>query len=213
MIPTGLEKLDQFLAGGVPNGIITDIFGPRGSGKTHFIMQTSINCICKDGQVLFLDTTAGFRPERMLEMIKTQDLDPKILEHVTVGRLTNTNEQHKMLSKINKKKFSLVVIDNFTDLFSFEYSKEIQYLEKNISLMKLMHRLSQKAIQNKIPILVTNTTVFSGKNETENLSKAVDIFTHIKIYLSKNNGNRFGKIITPFKKGNFDYKISTKGLS
>lgn len=212
LIPTGLEKLDQFLGGGVPNGIITDIFGPPGSGKTHFVMQTAINGICKDGQVLFLDTTAGFRPERMLEMIKTRDLDPKILEYVTVGRLTNTKEQLEMISKINKEKFSLVIIDNFTDLFSFEYSKEYQYLEKNILLMQLMHRLSQKAIQNNIPILVTNTTSYSGESEKENLSKALDIFTHIKIYLSKNNGNRIGKIITPFKKGIFNYKISAKGL-
>ncbi|MDH3192122.1 MAG: recombinase RecA, partial [Nitrosopumilus sp.] len=31
MISTGLEKLDEFLLGGIHNGVITDIYGANGT--------------------------------------------------------------------------------------------------------------------------------------------------------------------------------------
>ena len=36
MISTGLQKLDTFLSGGIPNGVIIDIFGGNGTGIAHF---------------------------------------------------------------------------------------------------------------------------------------------------------------------------------
>ena len=93
MISTGIKKLDQILDGGIKNGIITDIFGARGTGKTHLAMQIAINSLQKGETVLFQDTTGDFRPERMLEIIKTRNLEPSILENVKVGRITNTGEQ------------------------------------------------------------------------------------------------------------------------
>ena len=36
MISTGLLKLDNFLSGGIPNGIIVDIFGGNGTGKLSY---------------------------------------------------------------------------------------------------------------------------------------------------------------------------------
>ncbi len=70
MISTGLKKLDNFLSGGIPNGVIVDIFGGNGTGKTQLLLQLSINSIKDGGKVLFLDTTGGFRPERILEIQK-----------------------------------------------------------------------------------------------------------------------------------------------
>ena len=70
MISTGLKKIDNFLSGGIPNGIIVDIFGGNGTGKTQLLLQLSINSIKNGGKVLFLDTTGGFRPERILEIQK-----------------------------------------------------------------------------------------------------------------------------------------------
>ena len=53
MISTSIEKLDHFLGGGIKNGIITDIFGPNGTGKTQFLIQISINSIQQGGLVYF----------------------------------------------------------------------------------------------------------------------------------------------------------------
>ena len=93
MISTGLLKLDNFLSGGIPNGIIVDIFGGNGTGKTQLLLQLSINSIKNGGNVLYLDTTGGFRPERILEIKKKSNIDFNLLDKITVSRITNTFEQ------------------------------------------------------------------------------------------------------------------------
>jgi len=75
MISTGLQKLDKFLSGGIPNNVIVDVFGGNGTGKTLFLLQLAINSIKNGGNVLYLDTTGGFRPERIIEIQKEVDLD------------------------------------------------------------------------------------------------------------------------------------------
>ena len=123
MISTGLKKLDQFLGGGIKEGLITDVYGSSGTGKTQLILQISLNVLKNGGQVLFQDTTNGFRPERLVEIMGKQEINSALLEKIKVGLITNTTQQIQYLSKISIKNFSLIVIDNITDLFSFEYSK------------------------------------------------------------------------------------------
>ena len=215
MISTGIKKLDQLLDGGIKNGIITDIFGANGTGKTQLAMQISINSLKQGGKILFLDTTGEFRPERMLEIIKSQNLNSSLLDNVFVGRITNTAEQIQFLSKLTQmNNFSLVVIDNVSDLFSFEYSKKEQTLEKNSSFMKYMHDLSLIAIQKKIPIVVTNIVRNIGDLELENLDKSISIFTHLKIKLIKNGNGYVGEIFPSYLgKRKFSYLITPEGLT
>lgn len=135
MIPTSIKKLDQILGGGIRDGLIIDIFGARGTGKTELAMQIAINSLLSGGKIFFQDTTGKFRPEKMHKVIHERQLDMSLLENVQVARVTNTSEQIQYLSKIKDSNFALIVIDNITDLFSFEYSKDKLSLEKNISFM------------------------------------------------------------------------------
>jgi len=213
LISTGHKKLDQLLDGGVKNGIITDIFGAYGTGKTQLAMQICINSLQKGGHIFFQDTTGEFRPERMLEIIKNHNFDPKLLDNVKVGRITNTSEQLQYLSKITESEnFSLVIIDNVTDLFSFEYSKDELSLEKNQLFMKYMHSLSQIIIQNKIPVVITNMIRNIDQEEIENLEKSISMFTHMKIRLSKKGAKYVGNVYSPFEEIEFYYEISSDGL-
>ncbi|MGQ0791466.1 MAG: ATPase domain-containing protein [Nitrosopumilaceae archaeon] len=213
MISTGIKKLDHFLDGGIKSGIITDIFGATGTGKTQLAMQITINSLLQGGQVLFQDTTGQFRPERMLDMIKTRNLEPNILDRVKVGRITNASEQIQYLSKIKETNFSLVVIDNVTDLFSFEFNKEDQNLEKNVTFMEYMHELSFISIQKQLPIIVTNMIRQFDDLEKENLAKSISLFTHIKIKLLKKETKYFGEIFPAFlQKKEFVYQITKEGL-
>ena len=156
MISTGLQKLDQFLSGGIPDSVIVDIFGENGTGKTLLLLQLLINSIKNGGNVLYLDTTGGFRPERILEIQKENEIEIDLLEKITVSRVTNTSEQIKSINNIEVNDFSLIVIDNITDLFSYEYQKDESTFEKNSLFMKYMHNLSNFAITKKIPIIITN---------------------------------------------------------
>ena len=213
MISTGLQKLDEFLLGGIPSGVITDIYGANGTGKTQLLLQISINAIKDGGTVLYLDTTGGFRPERILEMQKHQNLEGQILDKITVSRITNTSEQINSIKNFNKVNFSLIVVDNITDLFSYEYKTEKSIFKKNTLFMKHLHDLSLIAINNNIPIVITNMIRNIGDKEVENMRKAIDLFTHIKIKLSKNSSKYHGEVNWLLNHHTFSYVIDTSGLS
>ena len=212
MISTGLQKLDEFLSGGIPSSVIVDIFGGAGTGKTQLLLQLSINSIKKGGHVLYFDTTGEFRPERILEIQKQTETQFDFLQKIIVSRLRNTSEQIKSIKNIQNNTFSLIVIDNVTDLFSYEYKKDESTFEKNSLFMKYMHDLSKFAITNKIPIVLTNMIRNIDGKEVENMKSAIDPFTHIKIHLFKNLSKFNGKIYWAVDKKSFSYKIGKIGL-
>ena len=213
MISTGLKKIDNFLSGGIPNGVIVDIFGGNGTGKTQLLLQLSINSIKNGGKVLFLDTTGGFRPERILEIQKKSDSNINFLNNIIVSRVTNTSEQINSIKNFEEQIFSLIVIDNITDLFSYEYKNNQSIFKKNSLFMKYMRELSLYAVTHKVPIVITNMIRNSNEQEVENMSTAIDLFTHIKIHLFKNSSIYNGEISSPFNKENFSYTITSSGLS
>lgn len=213
MISTGIKKLDNYLGGGIKPGTITDIFGATATGKTLLSMQICINSLLDGSQVLFQDTTGQFRPERMLDLIKIRNMDSNLLDRVKVARITNSSEQIHFLPKIKESNYSLIVIDNVTDLFSFEYKRQEQNLEKNITFMQYMHELSLIAIQKKIPVIVTNNIHHFDDFENENFNQAISMYTHMKIKLVRNGVKYSCEIFPSFlKKKEFLYQITKEGL-
>jgi RecA/RadA recombinase len=211
LISTGLLRLDDLLGGGIASGTIIDIFGPGGSGKTQLAMQISLNSL-QDGIILYQDTTR-FQSERMLQLIKLHGLQPSLLDNMIIARMTNTAEQLEYVNRISELKPKLVVIENITDLFSFEYSRETSLLEKHIRFMEYMHALSMVAINAKIPVVVTNMIRNSDGQEVENLSKSISMFTHKKIKLEKDGKVYKAHVLPSFGKNKeMRYTITEAGL-
>ena len=213
MIKTGLKELDQFLGGGIKDGLITSISGQSATGKTQLAFQICLNALHNGKEILFHDTTGEFRPERLVEMMQFQKINPSLLDKIKVNRITNTVEQLQSLSGVALENYSLLIIDNVTDLFSFEYSKKEQFFEKNISFMKYMHNLSSIAIGVKIPIIVTNIVRSINKHEKENLEESISMYIHTKIKLSKNGNGYLCQALSPFDNKQFQYTITPKGLT
>ena len=213
MIKTGLKELDQFLGGGIKDGLITSISGQSATGKTQLAFQICLNALNNGKEILFHDTTGEFRPERLVEMMQFQKINPSLLDKIKVNRITNTVEQLQSLSGAALENYSLLIIDNVTDLFSFEYSKKEQFFEKNVSFMKYMHNLSSIAIGVKIPIIVTNIVRSINKHEKENLEESISMYIHTKIKLSKNGNGYLCQALSPFDNKQFQYTITSKGLT
>ena len=213
MIKTGLKELDQFLGGGIKDGLITSISGQSATGKTQLALQICLNALDNGKEILFHDTTGEFRPERLVEMMQFQKINPSLLDKIKVNRITNTVEQLQSLSGAALENYSLLIIDNVTDLFSFEYSKKEQFFEKNVSFMKYMHNLSSIAIGVKIPIIVTNIVRSINKHEKENLEESISMYIHAKIKLSKNGNGYLCQALSPFDNKQFQYTITPKGLT
>jgi len=213
MIETGLKQLDKFLGGGIKEGLITSISGQSATGKTQLIFQICVNALHNGKEILFQDTIGEFRPERLVEMMQLQKINSSLLDKIKVNRITNTAQQIDCLSKISPEKYSLIIVDSVTDLFSFEYSKKEQSLEKYISFMKYMHNLSSIAIDGKIPIIVTNIVRTINKHEKENLEESISMYTHTKIKLSKGDNGYFCQVISPFDNKKFQYTITSRGIT
>ena len=213
MIKTGLKKLDQFLGGGISEGLVTSISGQSATGKTQLTFQICLNALHSGKDILFQDTTGEFRPERLVEMMQLHKINPSLLDKIKVNRITNTAQQIQCFSKTPPKNYSLIIVDSITDLFSFEYSKKGQSLEKHTSFMKYMHNLSSVAIDGKIPIIVTNIVRTINKHEKENLEESISMYTHTKIKLSKNDNGYSCQVISPFVNKKFRYTITSSGLT
>jgi len=212
MIETGLKELDKFLDGGIKDGLITSISGQSATGKTQLVFQICLNALHNGKEVLFQDTTGEFRPERLVEMMQLRKISSSLLDKIKVNRVTNTAQQIQGLSKTPLERYSLIIIDSVTDLFSFEYSKKEQSLEKHISFMKYMHDLSSIAIAHKIPIIVTNIVRTINEHEKENLEESISMYIHNKIKLSKNSNGYSCHTISPFSNKKFQYTITPKGI-
>ena len=213
MLHTGLQNLDGFLSGGIPKGAITDVFGAYGTGKTQMLFQVSSNAVRKNYHVLYVDTSGSFRPERIIEFHRNDESAMDMLEKIDVLRVTNTAEQIKSLQIIRESDFDLILIDNVTDLFSYEYNYPEQMFEKNMLFMKYMHGLASHAIDQKISIMVTNTVRQIDDTEIENMHTAIDLFTHIKICLFRNGANLFGKASWLQHSLDFSYELNPDGLA
>jgi DNA repair protein RAD51 len=213
MIKTGLKELDQFLGGGIKEGLVTSISGQSATGKTQLTFQICLNALHSGKDILFQDTIGEFRPERLVEMMQLRKINPSLLDKIKVSRITNTAQQIQCFSKIPLKSYSLIIVDSVTDLFSFEYSKKEQSLEKHISFMKYMQNLSSIAIDGKIPIIITNMVRTINKHEKENLEESISMYTHTKIKLSKNSDGYLCQVISPFVKKKFQYTITSSGLT
>ena len=213
MINSKLNILDELLNNQIKKNIIIEIFGPNGTGKTHFLIDIILNFL-ESGTVLFYDTTGEFRPERVSEIIKSRNLKPEILEHLKIGRARNISEQINSISKIRSfDNLSLIVIDNITDLFSFEYSKKENSIQKHNLFMKYMRDLSFLAIEKKIPIIITNQIRQIDDKVIENLFNSINHFIQLKIKLRKNGmvyeGEVFPSFLTTRK---FTYSIDSTGI-
>ena len=224
MISTGSETLDTLLGGGVRSGMITDIYGESGSGKTQLCFTLAVNCAKNSGRVLFVDTAGTFRPERIMEIGGSAS----VLEKITYLRALATADQINVVQKIIDLDPQLVVVDTLTGLFSAEYSGPSRHL----MVMKHLRSLAVAAISSRCAVVVTNMvrhvpsslTDQSGRNlarpvpalQREYLGSSVSIYSHIKLKLEiidAENSIFRAKLVQPPKAANIEFGVLARGIS
>jgi DNA repair protein RadA len=73
-LTTGCSSLDQLLMGGIETQSLTEFYGEFGTGKSQLCHQLCVTVQLPeikgglDGCVLYIDTEATFRPERMMQI-------------------------------------------------------------------------------------------------------------------------------------------------
>lgn len=225
-ISTGSKAIDNVLGGGIRSGMITDIYGESGSGKSQLCFTLCANCAKDSAKVLFVDTSGTFRAERIMEISGSK----LTLEKISYIRAFTTTDQSNATKKIIEVRPRLVVIDSLTSLFSTEYSGP----ERHRAVMKYMHELAALAINLRSAVVVTNmignappiTLVDqAGRNvsqavvpwqQREFLGSSVSIYSHIKIKLDILNRAKSlfrAVLVQPRGKEPVPFVITSSGIS
>ncbi|HEY9486109.1 MAG TPA: DUF87 domain-containing protein [Nitrososphaeraceae archaeon] len=229
---TGSSNLDRFLLGGIRTGLITNIFGESGSGKSQFCFSICANLIKKnkDLRAIFIDTSGNFRPERILDMSNNPHSD-RVLNNIHYIRPYSIKDQFEAIKKIEEIKPKLVIIDTITSLISTE-SKNIT---RHLILMKFIHELAHIAINNNCAIVTTNmvrniiskNSVYKTihntdvehpkkiKMQREFMGKSVSLSIHIKLkfeIISISNNLYKISFLQPFINDSTMFQITKTGV-
>ena len=173
-LPTGMELIDRKLLGGIPARSVTEVVGAPGVGKTQLSMMLSVLALRQAASradpeerygVVYLDTEAGFRSERVLQMAET--LFPAVLasaRHQLASRLhyVHLSSTRSLMSTLEQLEslvieqgIRLVVLDSAAALVRKEYGREA-LAERQRLLGQQAAVLKQLAENFAIPVVVTN---------------------------------------------------------
>jgi RecA/RadA recombinase len=225
-ISTGSKAVDALLGGGIHTGMITDIYGESGSGKSQLCFTLCANISKYAAKTLFIDTVGTFRPERIMEIAGSQ----LALEKITYVRAYTTIDQINATKKILEVQPTLVIVDSLTSLFSTEYAGP----ERHRALMKHLHELALLATCSGCAIVVTNMVRTAppitlidqaGRNiaqavipwqQREYLGSSVSIYSHIrmKVEIIDSAKSSFQAVLVqPAGKAPVPFTISVLGVS
>lgn len=221
----------MFLRGGIRTGIITNIFGESGSGKSQFCFSICANLLKKkeDAKIIFIDTSGNFRPERILDITDNPNLN-KTLYNIQYIRPYSLKDQFEAIKKIYQIKPKLVVIDTITSLIAIERKN----ISRHLMLMKFIHELAHSAINTNCAIVTTNMVrniiyengVYKNSNKTEEqknkiklqrefMEKSVSLSIHIKLKFEIISiSNNFYKVsfLQPFINESTLFRITREGV-
>lgn len=166
-ITTGSKTLNELLGGGVETQAITEAYGRFSSGKSQLGFQLSVN-VQKPveqgglgGKVLFCDTEATFRPERVAQLAEAAGMNKdEILKGIFVARAENSDHQALLMEKagetIEKNNIRLVIIDSLTSHFRADYMGRGALSERQQKLNKHVHDLQKLSEKYNLAVYITN---------------------------------------------------------
>ncbi|MGA9097887.1 MAG: DNA repair and recombination protein RadB [Methanotrichaceae archaeon] len=154
-LPSGCQSLDRLLGGGFEAGIITQLYGEAGSGKTNIAIQLAIQAVSRGLRVIFIDTE-GFSPDRFAQI--AGENAKEIAGRIMIFEPMSLEQQHisiKEASKVAGKDLGLVVLDSATSLYRVLLEAEDNRAVRRM-LSVQMSELQEIARKHMIPVVITN---------------------------------------------------------
>ena len=183
--------LKEILLGNAEKGIITQIYGPPGVGKTNICLINSINAV-NYGKVIYIDTEGGLSIERIKQIAPNNY--QKVLENIILYNVFDFYEQDKVIQKelpLIANNASLIVVDNITSLYRLELSDEAS---KNIMLNKMLGNqvktLLKLAKTYNLAVLITNQVRETVNGFEASGGRLLEYWSKCIVRLEKLNGDR-----------------------
>ncbi|QRF74527.1 DNA repair and recombination protein RadB [Thermoplasmatales archaeon] len=151
----GVSCIDSLIGGGLESGVITEIYGEGGSGKTNLALLFSISCIRQGKRVIYIDTE-GVSSERLSQISNGSE---KLGENLILYRVSSLEDQELAIMRCEKLierygNVGLIVIDSFTEYFRLEKTSDAP--ARIAGFQKQLSHLSRIILKFNIPALITN---------------------------------------------------------
>jgi len=231
-IKTGSTALDDLIGGGVETMAITEMYGKFSSGKSQLGFQLVVNVqkpVAEGGlggNVLFVDTEATFRPERIVQLAEAQGMDPQtVLKNILVARAENSDHQIILVEKaeetIEKNNVKLIVIDSLTSHFRADYLGRASLGERQQKLNKHVHMLQKLAEKYNLAVYVTNQVmdnpgILFGDPTTPIGGHVLAHMSTYRLYVRKSKDEkRIARLVDSpnMPEGEAVFKVTPKGLT
>ncbi len=144
------------LGGGFEEGIITQVFGEAGSGKTNLCIQLAVKCVNEGKKVVFVDTEA-LSPERFRQ-IAGEDAK-KIAQNIIIYEPHSFEEQYsaiREIEKISAENIGLIIVDSATAYYRFGLEDQEKSIRNRRELANQIGYLHSLARKRGIVVIITN---------------------------------------------------------
>ncbi|XP_024530341.1 DNA repair protein RAD51 homolog 2-like isoform X2 [Selaginella moellendorffii] len=180
-LSTTLKLLDDALCGGIPSGVITELVGPPGIGKTQLCLTLSIQTVIPTsfgglgGSVVYIDTERKFSTTRVMQIgshkypgifcneASVREIAQRMMILTPTSAPELVESLQKLQSIIPEGNVKLLVIDSIATLL--EGDKEDEIFERQELLGKQASLLKYLAESCRLPVVVTNHVRASGTYE------------------------------------------------
>ena len=216
-LPSGCQSLDLLLSGGFESGVITQLYGESGTGKSNIVMQLAVQAVARSLRVIFIDTE-GFSAERFKQIAgpgaeemaaKIMIFEPMSLEQQAIAI--------REASKIAGRDLGLIILDSATSLY-----RVLLEAEDNRSIRRTLNvqlsELQEIARKHRIPVVITNQVYTDIENNSlrpmggtslEHICKAI-------IFLEKKGeglrSSRLMKHRSSPEGGAADFRLTARGV-
>ncbi len=184
-IPCGCKCIDDLLGGGFESGIVTQMYGASGTGKTNICIQLAVETVRNGRKVIFMDTE-GFSADRFRQI--AGDDAKKIAGDIIIYEPASLEQQYSAITDIEKimnEKIGLIILDSAALFYRLGLTLD-DSSEENVSLRRelvnqigILHGIARKY---GVAVVITNQVYKDvstgelcpiGGNALEHLSKAI----------------------------------------
>ena len=164
-LPTGVKALDAMLDGGLEEGIVTEVYGEGGSGKTSLALMVAVRAAEGGAKVHFIDTE-GVSPARLRQI--AGDGHKQMAKRILFFHPNSMEELDDHVARSIKlatkdKEVGLVVIDTIVVFYRQVIGTRDESSSRSL-ITNLVVRLHRLARGREIPVLITNQVFFDPES-------------------------------------------------